>query len=538
VQRQIVEEIGKESQKEQPKPCLIRGVTGSGKTAVYVELIARAVEQGKQAIVLIPEIALTYQTVMRFYQRFGERVSILNSQMSPGERYDQFLRAKNGELDVMIGPRSALFTPFSNLGYIIIDEEHETSYKSETTPRYHARETAIRRAQMANAVVVLGSATPSLESYYQAQNGTYRLFEMTKRVEEKPLPVSEIIDLREELKQGNRSILSVRLQELMEERLKWGQQTMLFLNRRGISSFVSCRACGHVFQCPHCDVSLSKHNNGKLVCHYCGYQQPEISKCPSCGSGYVGAFKAGTQKIEQVVKERFPDARVLRMDFDTTRNKDSYEKILSAFSNGEADILIGTQMIVKGHDFPNVTLVGILAADLSLHSSDFHGAERTFQLLTQAAGRAGRGSLPGNVVIQTYSPDNYSIQLAAVQDYVEFFHQEMQYRQLMGYPPARHMLQMLVASTDQEYAARCAQLLGQKVEKAQETGKITGMTMIGPADAAVARVKDVYKKVLYFKHPQYQMLVRVKDALELFIQKHREFQAVTIQFDFDPMSGF
>ena len=537
-QRQIADSILSDFRQENYGTYLIHGVTGSGKTAVYIELIEQAVRMGRQAIVLIPEIALTYQTVMRFYQRFGQRVSILNSRMSAGERYDQFLRAKNGELDVMIGPRSALFTPFSNLGFIIIDEEHETSYKSETVPRYHAREVAIERAKMSNASVVLGSATPSVESYYKAGQGEYRLFELQERVEEKPLPVCEIIDLREELKRGNRSILSERLQELMEDRLKKQQQIMLFLNRRGISGFVSCRECGHVFKCPHCDVSLSQHNNGRMVCHYCGYEEPTAKICPECGSKYVSGFKAGTQKIEQVVRERFPEARVLRMDFDTTRNKDGHEKILAAFANREADILIGTQMIVKGHDFPAVTLVGILAADLSLHISDFHGPERTFQLLTQAAGRAGRGQEKGQVVIQTYSPEHYSIRLAAKQDYREFYEQEMVYRRMMNYPPAGHMLVMLVSSKEQLYAEQCSCLLAKKLEQAMEKGKITGVSLIGPADAAVAKVNDIYKKVIYFKSENYSMLVRIKDVLEEFVGKHREFSNVSIQFDFDPMSGF
>ena len=517
---------------------LIHGVTGSGKTVVYLELIEEAVRQGRQAIVLIPEIALTYQTVVRFYQRFGNRVSILNSRMSAGERYDQFQRAKSGELDVIIGPRSALFTPFPNLGFIIIDEEHETAYKSETVPRYHARETAIERARQMNASVVLGSATPSMESYERARQGEYRLLTLSNRVEERPLPECEIIDLREELAQGNRSILSERLQELMEERLRKKQQIMLFLNRRGVSAFVSCRACGHVFRCPHCDVSLSRHNNGKMVCHYCGYEEDSSHLCPECGSEYVSGFKAGTQKIEEVVKKRFPDARVLRMDFDTTKQKEGHEKILSAFANQEADILVGTQMIVKGHDFPNVTLVGILAADLSLHISDYHGPERTFQLLTQAAGRAGRGCAQGQVVIQTYSPEHYSIRLAAKQDYQGFFEQELSYRRLMKYPPVCHMLVMLVASKDSMYGVLCAELLGKKVEQAREAGKIPGLSMLGPADAAVAKVNDIYKKVVYFKHEDYSMLVRIKDALEEFIRRHKEFQNVTIQFDFDPMNGF
>ena len=405
-QRQVVDTVTKDMDAGRFETYLLKGVTGSGKTEVYMELIAHVLTEGRQAIVLIPEIALTYQTVMRFYNRFGDRVSIMNSRLSQGERYDQFERARNGDVDIMIGPRSALFTPFSNLGLIIIDEEHESSYKSETLPRYHARETAIERARMCGASVVLGSATPSVESYYRAMQGEYKLLEMRHRVAEKPLPAVNVVDLREELKNGNRSILSRRLQELMEERLSKGEQIMLFINRRGVAGFVSCRACGHVIKCPHCDVSLSQHitrahPEGRMLCHYCGYEEPMPKICPSCGSKYIGGFKAGTQKIEMIVKERFPKARVLRMDTDTTRKKEGHEQILSAFANQEADILIGTQMIVKGHDFPNVTLVGVLAADMSLHMSDYHAAERTFELLTQAAGRAGRGEKPGEVVIQT-----------------------------------------------------------------------------------------------------------------------------------------
>ena len=537
-QQEVVEEIWQEFARGNHHTWLLHGVTGSGKTAVYIELIERAVKAGKQAIVLIPEIALTYQTVVRFYQRFGDRVSVLNSKMSAGERYDQFERAKAGELDVMIGPRSALFTPFSNLGIIIIDEEHETSYKSETLPRYHARETAIHRAEMAGASVVLGSATPSLDSYYQAKKGVYRLLEMTERIEEKPLPACEIVDLREELKQGNRSILSGRLQELMEERLKNRQQIMLFINRRGMAGFVSCRSCGHVLKCPHCDVSLSQHNNGRMMCHYCGHEEPVPQICPECGSKYISGFKAGTQKIEEIVKKKFPEARVLRMDFDTTRNKSGYEKILSSFANQEADILIGTQMIVKGHDFPNVTLVGVLAADLSLFVSDFHGAERTFQLLTQAAGRAGRGRLPGEVVIQTYHPEHYCVKLAGKQDYAGFYETELASRKLMNYPPCGHMMAMLVASKDEMTAMLSAELLAKKVCQAREKGKLAGLTVVGPANAAVARVKDIYKKVIYFKHEDYGELVKIKDVLEGFISSHREFASVMIQFDFNPMNGF
>ena len=440
----------------------------------------------------------------------------------------------------MIGPRSALFTPFPALGIIIIDEEHEASYKSETVPRYHARETAIQRAKMTDAVVVLGSATPSLESYYKAENDEYCLLELKHRVQKRPMPLCEIIDLREELRRGNRSILSDRLSELMEDRLKKGEQTMLFINRRGMAGFVSCRACGHVIKCPHCDVSLSQHGSGaatRLVCHYCGYTTIQPGLCPVCGSKYISGFKAGTQKIEQVVKARFPQARVLRMDMDTTRTKDGYEQILSAFSNHEADILIGTQMIVKGHDFPGVTLVGVLAADLSLYISDYRASERTFQLLTQAAGRAGRGDIPGNVIIQTYDPDHYSITTAKEQNYEAFYGQEIEYRKMMRYPPVWNMLYILCASKNEAAASEAAVALMGKIDQIvrENSEKIFP---IGPSDAPVAKISDVYRKVIYVKTREYQTLVILKDGLEAFIKDNRLYQNVAVGFDFNPVNGF
>ena len=373
------------------KTYLIHGITGSGKTEVYLSLIEETVKRGRQCIMLIPEIALTYQTLLRFYKRFGDRVSVLNSSLSEGERYDQCERARKGEIDVIIGPRSALFVPFEKLGMIVIDEEHEPSYKSETMPRYHARETAEYLASLKGASLVLGSATPSLEAYSRAKKGEYELFTLTRRLTGGSLADVSVVDLRKELKEGNRSIFSRKLQELIEDRLSRKEQIMLFLNRRGYAGFVSCRSCGLVMKCPHCDVSLSQHRGGTLVCHYCGYEMQEPKKCPSCGSPYILGFKAGTQQIEDQIRKRFPGAGVLRMDADTTRRKGSYEEILSSFAGEEADILLGTQMIVKGHDFPKVTLMGVLAADLSLNDSDYHCGERTFQLLTQAAGRAGRG---------------------------------------------------------------------------------------------------------------------------------------------------
>ena len=535
-QQSVVDTVCQEYEHGQRNTYLLKGVTGSGKTEVYMELISYMISKGKQAIVLIPEIALTYQTVMRFYNRFGNRVSIMNSRLSAGERYDQFQRAKNGDIDIMIGPRSALFTPFSSIGIIIIDEEHENSYKSETTPRYHAREVAIKRASMNDACVVLGSATPSVDSYYSAMCGQYKLLEMKKRVSDKELPECEVIDLRAELKAGNRSILSERLQELMEQRLLNKQQIMLFLNRRGVSGFMSCRECGYVVKCPHCDVSLSQHNNGKMVCHYCGYEIPTPTVCPSCGSKYISGFKAGTQKIEMMVQRRFPNARILRMDFDTTRTKDSYEKILSAFANGEADILIGTQMIVKGHDFPNVTLVGVLAADMSLHVNDFHAAERTFQLLTQAAGRAGRGQLPGNVIIQTYDPDNYAIEAAREQDYEKFYEQEIEYRQMMFYPPVWNLLLIICSSSSYEDVDKCsedvANCLGSVI-----TREIR-VQLVGPADASISKINDIFRKVIYLKAQKYDTLVELKNIVEKHIRDNSFFRNVSVQYDFNPMSGF
>lgn len=515
------------------KTYLLHGVTGSGKTEVYMELIAEVTACGRQAIVLIPEIALTYQTVMRFYGRFGDRVSIMNSRLSQGERYDQFLRAKNGEIDVVIGPRSALFTPFLHLGLIIIDEEHEGSYKSETLPKYHARETAIARAHLAGASVVLGSATPSVDSYYKAKMGEYSLLEMKKRALEQPLPVCHIVDLREELTNGNRSILSLRLQALIEGRLKKKQQVLLFLNRRGVSGFVSCRSCGYVIRCPHCDVSLSLHRHGRLLCHYCGHEEPAPAVCPNCASRYIGGFKAGTQKIEDIVKQRFPQAKVLRMDLDTTKGKDGYEKILSAFANQEADILIGTQMIVKGHDFPNVTLVGILAADLSMYVADYRAAERTFQLLTQAAGRSGRGKEPGEVVIQTYNPKHYSILAAKDQDYQAFYRAEIAVRRLLSYPPISHMMLILFTAGQEEAAGAAAAYLAALIRKA----RIDRLRLIGPASANIAKVNDIYRKVLYVKHSDYGQLVGLKDRIELFLKDRVDFGKVNITFDFDPMNG-
>ncbi len=512
-----------------PGTYLIHGITGSGKTEVYMELIAGMTALGRQAIVLIPEIALTYQTVERFTARFGERVSVLHSRLSAGERADQCRRAEEGEIDIIIGPRSALFTPFRRLGLIVMDEEHEGSYKSEAMPKYHAREAAKELASYFGASLVLGSATPSLESYYAAERGLIRRFELTRRLTGGTLPRVYVEDLRRELRDGNRSMFSRRLRDLLEARLAAGEQSILFLNRRGYAGFVSCRACGHVMKCPHCDVSLSEHRGGRLICHYCGYEQAAVTVCPACGSSYILGFRAGTQQIEENLHRLFPQAGVLRMDADTTRKKDSYEAILSAFARGDADILVGTQMIVKGHDFPNVTLVGVLAADLSLHAGDYRAGERTFQLLTQAAGRAGRGKKPGEVVIQTYQPQHHSIRFAAAQDYRGFYEEEMQYRRLMGYPPAAHMLAVLVLSQEEEtgmkLAVRLAALAGE------------GARVIGPAPAAISRIGDRYRTVFYGKSGHMKDLIAIKDKMEAVLEAENS-RTETVQFDFDPMNCY
>lgn len=513
---------------KEERTYLIHGITGSGKTEVYMELIAHAIDKGQQAIVLIPEIALTYQTVMRFYKRFGDRISIMNSRLSPGERFDQFERAKQGDIDVMIGPRSALFTPFPNLGIIIIDEEHEPTYKSESVPRYHAREVAIQRGVLEGAKVVLGSATPSVDAYYKAKTGEYTLFTMQNRARTSELPNVFVEDMRKEIKTGNRSVISGRLKELMQDRLDKRQQVMLFLNRRGYAGFISCRMCGHVIQCPHCDVSLSVHNNGKLVCHYCGYEETRPEKCPNCGSEFIRGFRVGTQQVEEFVQKEFPQAKILRMDMDTTKEKDGHEKILSAFSNQEADILIGTQMIVKGHDFPNVTLVGILAADLSLHASDYRAGERTFQLLTQAAGRAGRGEEKGEVIIQTYDPEHYCIITAANQDYESFYEQEIAYRSLAGYPPASNMMAIHGACQELMHLSLAMDYLQKFIVRIAGN---TSVRIIGPADEPVAKVNDIYHKVIYLKEERHDLLTMIKDKVEQYIEANQGYESVNIQFD-------
>ncbi|MCR5609754.1 MAG: primosomal protein N' [Lachnospiraceae bacterium] len=544
-QRYIVEDFIKEYDSGIRNTYLIHGVTGSGKTLVFMEMIEHVIAKGKQVIMLIPEIALTYQTVNRFYGRFKDKVSILNSRMSKGERYDQYLRAKNHDISIMIGPRSALFTPFDNIGLIIMDEEHENSYKSENVPKYHAREVAIERARMSGASVVLGSATPSLEAYYRAKKGIYKLYEMTKRANDAVMPKVWIEDMRAELKAKNKSIFSRRLYMLINERLARKEQIMLFINRRGYSGFVSCRSCGYVFKCPHCDISLTYHstvndkkydNNGKLVCHYCGYEQSTADVCPECGSDYIALFGTGTQKIEDYVKRMFPMARVLRMDADTTGKKHGHENILSDFAKGNADILVGTQMIVKGHDFPNVTLVGILAADLSLNTNDYKASERTFQLISQAAGRSGRGEKKGEVVIQTYRPEHYSITSSACNDYVSFYEKEIAYRSFMQYPPVANIMVMLIISKQEEYAEALSEMIASKTETI--CGEQFEYRLIGPVNATLSKANDYYRKLIYIKSNDYDTLKYIKNNLEKWLLSSKQYSKCNVFFDFNPVNGY
>lgn len=507
---------------------LLYGITGSGKTEVYMALMEKVLNEGRQIIVLIPEISLTLQTVSRFYARFGSQIAVMNSRLSAGERYDQYMRAKRGEASIMIGPRSALFTPFDRLGLIIIDEEHESAYQSEIVPRYQAAEVAARRAEMSGALVVLGSATPSVAVYQKAREGMIGLHRLTQRARTgSRLPDVKVVDLREEFRMKNRGILSQSLHEAMDACLKRGDQMMLFLNRRGYAGFVSCRSCGYVVKCRHCDVSMTVHHHTLLKCHYCGSEQPMPRVCPSCGSPYIAGFGVGTQKVEEFVQKEFPEARILRMDRDTTSGKDDMGRILQTFSEGGADILIGTQMIVKGHDFANVTLVGILAADLSLFAGDYQSSERTFQLLTQAAGRAGRGDRPGEVIIQTYQPEHYCIQTAAAQDYDSFYSQEIRFRQMLHYPPDRQMMVMLAEGEHDQQTGQAVQKLREIAGEAD----FEAVEFIGPSRAGIAKAKDLYRYTMYMKHQDIKELMRLRDFLKGYLKWSQQFSNIYFTFD-------
>lgn len=511
---------------------LIHGVTGSGKTEVYMQLVDEFVKSGKQAIVLVPEISLTPQITDRFYKRFGKVVAVMHSALSLGERYDEYTRIQTGEAKVVVGARSAIFAPVRNLGIIIIDEEHEYSYKSETVPKYHAIEIARMRADAASCPLVLASATPSAESYYKAQIGEYTLIELTKRYNLNPLPEVEIVDMRKELEEGNRTVLSRALAKGMYENLRGGEQTILFLNRRGFSTFVSCRDCGFVYMCPNCSVSLTYHaSNDTLNCHICSHRQKRDALCPECKSKKIRDFGAGTQKAQKQIAEIFPTAKIVRMDADTTGGKNGHEKILNEFEKEDGDILLGTQMVSKGLDFPRVTLVGALAADSSLYSDDFRAQERTFALITQVCGRAGRGEKAGRAVIQTYSPENRVLNLAAQQDYKAFYKDEIAFRQAFGYPPFEHIVNILITGEDEEKCLKCARIALSELKVADEILG-SGITIYGPHDAPIKKIQGRYRKRIWFKVKDVKALS--KTFRKMLGAKRPE--GIQIAIDVDPYS--
>ncbi|QHA36100.1 primosomal protein N' [Rossellomorea marisflavi] len=510
---------------------LLFGVTGSGKTEIYLQSIQRVLERGKEAIVLVPEIALTPQMVNRFKGRFGDEVAVLHSGLSSGEKYDEWRKIERKEVRVVVGARSAVFAPFENLGIIIIDEEHETSYKQEENPRYHARDVAIWRSEYHGCPVVLGSATPSLESFARASKGVYTRLNLSKRMNEGPLPSVDIVDMREELREGNRSMFSRTLFEKLEDRLSKGEQTVLFLNRRGHSSFIMCRDCGYVVQCPNCDISLTYHrfSNG-MKCHYCGYEERVPETCPECTSEHIRYFGTGTQKVEEELTKLLPQARIIRMDVDTTTRKGSHERLLTSFGEGKADILLGTQMIAKGLDFPNITLVGVLSADTMLHIPDFRSAEKTFQLLTQVSGRAGRHSLPGEVVIQTYTPEHYSVELASNHDYERFYDQEMVMRKMGSYPPFYYISLVTISHEDLMKVVDVSEKMTGFIRS-----RLSGTTKIlGPVASPIPRIKNRYRYQCLIKYKREPRLAEtLKTLLEQFHQQYAS-QGLTISIDVNP----
>lgn len=513
---------------KQHQSFLVHGITGSGKTQVYLEAVAAVRCLGRQAIVLVPEIALTNQIVTRFKARFGDDVVVIHSKLSVGERFDAFQRLKSNQAGIVIGARSAIFAPVQNLGIIIMDEEHEFTYKQEETPRYHTRQVAICRGKLAGAPVILGSATPSLESYYGALAGTHQLLTMPSRVDDAILPQVTTVDMRDELAQGRRSVLSEALMELLTVTLRRREQAVIVLNRRGYATFVLCRECGLVLKCRHCSVALVYHQTQKtLRCHYCQAAEPIPDICPVCQSRYIRYFGTGTQKVEEELNKLFPEARIIRMDQDTTGGKLDSDHIMHEFAAGKYDILLGTQMVAKGHDIKNVTAVGILAADSALNLPDFRSAERTFALLTQAAGRAGRGNLPGHVVVQTYNPDHYAVTAAAAQDYVAFYEQEIKYRAQLEYPPFAEMMKLTVLAANEQAAVTESNSLASVLKGlADQCGDVR---ILGPAPAAIARVKDVFRM---------NILVKAKN-LQLFKEKISQSGLISrsdLLIDVDPVS--
>ncbi|NLM14108.1 MAG: primosomal protein N' [Epulopiscium sp.] len=532
-QKNVIQYITNKLDNGKGDSFLIHGITGSGKTEVYLQLIDEVIKRGAQSIVLVPEISLTPQTVERFKGRFGDKVAVTHSKLSLRERYDQWKKAKEGKVLVMIGPRSAVFTPFSSLKLIILDEEHENTYKSETSPKFHARDIARKRCEMVGGICVVASATPSLDSYFECEQGKAELLTLSHRANDSKLPSIEIIDMRKELELGNRSIFSVALQEEIEKNLKNKEQTILFLNRRGFSNFVSCRKCGYVLKCKNCSISYTYHAyNRSIQCHYCGDKMKVPSTCPQCGSSHIRYFGVGTERVESEVKKHFPNATVLRMDLDTTKGKYGYERILDQFKSQKADILIGTQMIAKGHDFPNVTLVGILAADLTLHLQDFRSAERTFQLITQVSGRAGRGELPGRVLVQTYDPSHYSIETAKDHDYVSFYRKEIELRKQLNYPPFTHIFLILITGTNEKNVISSAYKL---IEIMKYLNKKKKFELFGPVPAILSKIKNKYRWRIIVKCDDRDLLMKYGLYCINKFKGILNDQEIQIQTDIDPL---
>lgn len=510
---------------------LLKGVTGSGKTEVYMNLVGETLKEGKSAIVLVPEISLTPQMIERFKGRFGKNVALFHSKLSQGERFDEWYRIKKGEARLVVGARSAIFLPLDNLGIIIIDEEHENTYKSEQNPKYSTKEVAKFLSEIKGCKYILGSATPSIETYYEALNGKLELVEIKNRVSNRPLPQMEIVDMREELKSRNLSLLSRSLYNEMKETLERKEQIILFLNRRGFSSFVSCRSCGYVFKCPECDLSMTYHKNGYLICHYCGRAQREQKVCPECGSKYVKFFGAGTQRVEEEVKKYFPKARVMRMDVDTTRSKDSHENIYNAFKSGEGDILIGTQMVSKGLDFKNVTLVGVLAADISLNIPDYRSSERTYQIITQVAGRAGRGEKKGKVVIQTYTPNSLSLQYAIENNYNDLYNEEIKVRKIMNYPPFSTIFLINSISKDEGKLKEFMNKVGESLRKLLDSRE--DIQILGPVPCIITKLKDNYRWQIIIKgNLDNNLKLKIKDIL--YELNKSVYNEIRISMDINP----
>lgn len=510
---------------------LLHGVTGSGKTEVYLQSIQRVLDLGKEAIVLVPEIALTPQMVSRFKARFGSDVAVLHSGLSQGEKYDEWRKIHRKEVRVVVGARSAIFAPFENIGIIIIDEEHEQTYKQEDYPKYHAREVAKKRASEHQCPVVLGSATPTLESYARALKGVYHLLELTERVNEQAMPEVEIVDMRKELLHGNRSMFSDQLTEKINERLDRNEQVVLMLNRRGYSTFVMCRECGETITCDHCDISMTYHQkHHKLKCHYCSDERPMPNICPNCESDAIRFFGTGTQKVEEALNLQFPDARVIRMDVDTTSRKGAHEKLLQKFGNREADVLLGTQMIAKGLDFENVTLVGVIAADSMLHLPDFRASEKSFQLLTQVSGRAGRHELPGEVVIQTYSPEHYSVEYASQYDYESFFNREMQVRRQFQYPPYYYLALINISHENHVEAVQVANEVATIISK-HTTGNCQ---LMGPTPSPMLRIKDRYRYQCMLKYKRREDVNGALEEVLKHFQKQINQNQLQLTVDFEP----